>query len=235
MVTPECRNLGHDYEHDTIKVWLSLLEKGHVVWDIGSNIGLYTILTSRAVSPGGQVVAFEPSPYSYKTTLKHIEINGLEDVASVRRHAISMDDGSVLEFGISEDNSADPTNRLHRPGGKMIEVPVESLDGIMTRSEREVDFVKIDIEGAEMDALAGAEKLMTSDEWRPVILLAVHPMFLPEFGYETSQIADLVFDRDYESFGISGRRESPVNFAEYLLVPREKIDHVMDRLGWSGN
>jgi FkbM family methyltransferase len=231
-VLPEIRNLSPDYEADALNVWLKLLEKGSVVWDVGANIGLYTILSGKAIGASGSIHAWEPTPISYEITLKHIRANELGSIANVYQHAVSSTDGGTLSFGLAEGDGPDPMNRLGRPDGRKVEVPIESLDGIKGRAGRIVNFVKIDIEGAEADALDGAIELMTDPAWRPVILLAVHPMYLPEFGRTPTQIAEMVNGRQYESFDLEGRTRPPVEYAEYLLIPREKVFDIAHLLGW---
>jgi FkbM family methyltransferase len=232
-VLPKFRHLSPNYEVDTIAVWNKLVEPGGVVWDIGANIGLYSVLSGKLVGRSGEVHAFEPSPVAHGVSVEHVKLNELSGICIVSQTAVSEIDCGVVPFGIVDEEGVDPTNRLGTKIGKTIDVPTASLDGLMSRSKRAPDFIKMDIEGAEVFALRGATDVMT--KYRPVILLAVHPMFLPEFGCEVQEIASIVSKRDYASFEMNGTAKEPVEYAEYLLIPSEKVHNIRNRLGWSWN
>jgi hypothetical protein len=84
--------------------------------------------------------------------------------------------------------------------------------------------IKIDIEGAEVVALRGAESVMTAAGTRPVLLVAVHPQFLPEFGCTPRQLTELARQRRFRTFDMQGQAADPVEYAEYLWVPEENVD-----------
>ena len=224
------RHLSPDYESDTIAVWRKIVEPNCVVWDIGSNLGLYTILSGKQVGSSGEVHAFEPSPVAHRVATEHIRLNGLQGVCKVSQVAVSETDGGVLPFSIVDEGGFDPTNRLGNSSGKTIEVPAITLDGLLARSKRGPDYVKMDIEGAEVFALRGSSELMTKQ--RPIILLAVHPMFLPEFSCDANEIASMIAERSYTSVQMNGVSMPPIEYSEYLLIPNEKLTKCRDLLGW---
>ena len=230
QVLPRFRNLSPSYEAETFAVWLKLLRPGDVVWDIGANIGVYTILSGQIVGQEGAIDCWEPTPDSYESTCKHIELNGLAGFCKAHQAAVSSSDGGTMPFSIVGGKGTDPTNRLGSTQGTTIDIPIESMDGILGRSNRKPNYIKIDIEGAEVFALRGAEKVMT--ETRPTILIAVHPMFLPEFDCDAEEIAETISSHDYVTFNMNGQLCQPVEYSEYLLVPSERVPHVRRKLGW---
>lgn len=228
------RRLDPSYEKESITLWGRLLAPGDVVWDVGSNYGLYTVLSGLAVGPTGRVVGWEPSPVASATATDHVAANGLSGWCVVRQAAVS-DTPGVLPFSVSASDGNDPTNRLGT--GKMgntIDVPVETLDGAWQAGERPPQYLKIDVEGAEVFALRGGTKLFAPGGPRPTVLLAVHPMFLPEFGCDPNELADFVTRSGYTSFSTAGDPTAPTEYAEYLLVPDERREAVCRRLGWVG-
>jgi FkbM family methyltransferase len=233
VMSNQYRQLGADYEADTLKLWVKLLQPGSTVWDVGANIGIYSIISSKLVGAEGEVQSWEPTPVSSEITRRHVALNQVSDWCHVNQAAVGSDDGSSVKFGLVSDESTDPTNRIGASTGKMIEVPMVSLDGELGRRKRRPDFAKIDIEGAEILAIRGAKALMTEADARPVILLAVHPMFLPEFGSDAQELACMVSQRGYTAFNTDGKVAQTLEYNEYLLVPSEKIEITKKKLGWS--
>jgi hypothetical protein len=87
----------------------------------------------------------------------------------------------------------DPTNRISTKFGDVINVPVETLDGYYADTGSRPDVIKIDIEGAEVLALRGAANVLAPGaSTRPTLMVAVHPMFLPEFGCSPADLEPLL-------------------------------------------
>lgn len=223
------RSLDPNYEAEALSTWLSLLSPGDTVWDVGGNIGLYALLSARAVSARGRVVSWEPSPDTFAVLADHVAANGLADRITMRNAAVADRPGS-LSFAVAAAGECDPTNRLTADGAG-IRVPVETLDDRLASGERPA-AVKIDIEGAELLALRGATAMFAPEGPRPVILLAVHPMFVGEFGYAVADIAEFFRGVRYTGYSLGGALADPVEYAEYLLIPTEKTSQVMSRLRW---
>jgi len=226
----ELRHLDPNYEADTIQAWLALLAPGETAWDVGANIGLFTLLAGQQVGPTGRVITWEPSPVTCRITRDHVIANNLSEIVTVHQAAISDRAGS-MPFSVSSDYS---TDRLggEQQGSNTIHVRVETLDSHLSAGTPVPVCVKIDVEGAEVFALRGAKELMSIGGPRPIILLAVHPMFLPEFNCRPEELVELTAKADYLSFSMIGELASPTEYAEYVLVPREKEMQTKQKLGW---
>lgn len=234
VLLPAYRNISPNYEQEALEVWRKLVKRGSVVWDIGANIGIYTIISGRLVGTSGEVVGFEPTPFTHQVAEKHIELNKLTSHCRVEPFAVSDQDGATLDFQVCQSQGSDevnPTNRLGtEPTATTVKVSVVSLDGLAMRLQRKPAVLKIDIEGAEVHALRGASLLLRSI--RPIIQLAVHPMFLPEFNCAPDEIASIVTENNYISLDIYGRPSPPTQYAEYILIPRENIRDACLLLNW---
>ena len=156
------------YEGEKQRVFQDLVKPGSVVYDVGANVGFYTLLGSVLSGEGGRVYAFEPVPRNLGYLERHVRMNGL---SNVRVFDVAMGAGSgVARFSLASNASM---GHLGGGDGEEIEVRVEALDGLIRREGlRAPTLVKCDIEGAEAGFLRGAE--VTLREMRPAVLLATH-------------------------------------------------------------
>ncbi|MBE3602072.1 FkbM family methyltransferase [bacterium] len=151
-----------------------LLKPGMTFFDVGANVGFFSVIAARLVGPGGRVVAFEPLPSNARALAHNARLNGFRNVA-VRQEALAATNGEAAFL-----LSAEPTWGKLSDAGKPPDqhdgettVAVRRLDGVIERDRLPVpDVMKIDVEGAEVDLLAGAER--TLRERRPVILMELH-------------------------------------------------------------
>lgn len=129
-----------------------LIQPGMVAADVGANIGLLTLVMAWSTGPGGQVIAFEPEavPRSNLEKMKHL--NGLSWV-EVRDQAVGEKPGQ-LTFHVSDIIGHSSLYALpESEGSREIQVQVVRLDDVAPKGR--MDVVKIDVEGAELDVLAG--------------------------------------------------------------------------------
>lgn len=134
-----------------------LLRAGETVWDIGAHCGYTTLIESKAVGAGGRVVAFEPNPRNRHLLGLHLKWNQAANV-TVLPYAISGADGE-LSFGWEGDQRASSISS--HLGGMGWKVPVRHIDGLIASGEAPAPTVlKIDVEGAELELLRGAARLL---------------------------------------------------------------------------
>ena len=145
------------------------LKKGDVVYDLGANVGFYTLLLAHLVGPEGHVYAFEPYPESAETTRHNLAINGFDHVTVIIK---AVADKPGLEW--FEMDTTPTTYRLgEKRGQRGMQVAVTSIDALLEKGElRPPDFVKIDVEGAEKRVLLGMKS--TLGLHRPTIVCEVH-------------------------------------------------------------
>jgi len=183
------------YEPEVQAAISRLIKPGMTVWDLGANVGFYTLAFSRLVGPDGQVVAFEPSAMNVGFLLKHIQLNRCENVV-VYQSAVGADSGFTsfanhAGSGAMSHVSAAPTGYV---------VATVSIDHVLSaHPEWRPDVVKIDVEGAEGSVLAGGSTLFSSPE-APVLVLSVH-------GLSASrECMQLLGDHGYAVISAGGER-----------------------------
>jgi FkbM family methyltransferase len=141
------------------------LKSGGSMIDVGANYGLFSLAASKLTGPSGRVLAFEPAERTHALLLKNVELNGLRNV-DVLRVALSNSSGSARLY-----HHDDPTrNSLGQmPGGDFEDVPLGTLDNIVKdRGILSVDFLKIDVEGADELVCRGSSELLAKH--KPTVL-----------------------------------------------------------------
>lgn len=154
------------YEREKQRIMAKWVSRGMVVGDIGANTGFHTLLLSRRVGATGQVHAFEPAPRNLSFLSQHLTLN---KISNVTLHASALSDHVGQAFF---DTSPGAYQGRLDPAGRTA-VSVTTLDHLWENGTLPpVDLLKIDIEGAEVRALRGGERLLR--RFRPTVFLATH-------------------------------------------------------------
>jgi FkbM family methyltransferase len=168
-----------------------LLRPGMVVYDVGANVGFTAVLAARLVTGAGQVVCFEPLPGNARQVAHNAALNGFGHVL-VRQEALGKEDGEAAFTLSGSPTWGKLTAAGPAPGAAagVTRVPVCRLDAVVAEAGLAApDLIKMDVEGAEADVLAGAAQTLAAA--RPVLLVelhgtnrAVHDALVP-LGYTT--------------------------------------------------
>jgi len=224
--------LWDGFENAEYELAKKIVQPGMTVLDIGAHKGFYTLLLSRRVGAEGRVLAFEPSRRERARLKVHVRGNSCHNV-SIFDFALGQneDEGTLFvvrgpETGL---NSLRPQGEGVRSNGE--KVRIRSLDAVLSEAAvSQVDFVKIDVEGAELSVFSGANRLLTATP-RPLILAEVSDVRTKQWGYEAKNILSAL-----ESLGFTWMAVRPAgmlapadtrqNFydANFLAVPEERMD-----------
>jgi FkbM family methyltransferase len=174
------------------------VHQGETALDIGANIGYFTLLMAHRVGSRGRVHSFEPNSPVCQRMAQHVLKNGFEDRVIVHDCAVSNVSGSI-QLSIYDDPGL--SSILPRPDieGTVVEARVVTLDGLFSSGEIGVpDFIKIDVEGAELFVLEGGEELIR--QVRPIIVTEISPEQKKLFDYTATDIRQWAHEHSY-SFG----------------------------------
>ncbi|MHB8468726.1 MAG: FkbM family methyltransferase [Gaiellaceae bacterium] len=169
------------------------LKSGEVFLDVGAAAGLYTLLAARIVGSEGCVYAFEPLPASADLVECNARSNAFPQV-HVLRKAVSSTSGAGF---LLIDAEANHSRLLTTPADNAIAVEVVTIDELVdAQAIRPPNFVKVDVEGAELDVLHGMRR--TIKRHRPSLLIELHwvgPSFVKLAnellgGYDLSPLSD---------------------------------------------
>jgi len=155
------------YEREKLDQLASLLPAGGVCYDLGAQAGYHAVLASKLAGGSGIVYAFEPLPRNQIFLRRNLELNAIRNVIVVAA-AVTDRDGELC-FDPGAGFMAGHLNMQ----GEGIRVRAVSLDQwIYQEGARPPDVIKIDVEGAELSVLGGAERVIR--ERRPAVLLDTH-------------------------------------------------------------
>ena len=165
-------------EQEILQLFISSLRGGDVFYDIGANIGLYSIILAKVVGTSGQVIAFEPGTEADEHLRDNVEANALTNVRCFQR---ALGDRSGHEKFYKGQGNADSS--LVRPptgaymGHEMVDV-VEGDRLVESENLPLPSAVKVDVEGNEYAVLKGLSQTLQQPCCR-MISCEVHPALLP--------------------------------------------------------
>ncbi|MFZ4058244.1 MAG: FkbM family methyltransferase [Ferruginibacter sp.] len=192
------RYFPSNYEADNFEFLKASVKPGSVVLDIGAHIGLFSVIAAKYMQQKGKVFAFEPTQNTYLLLEQTIAMNVLHEVIFPVKEAMSKETGTIT-FYVSE-NEADNSNSLisYKQDRQLegIEVSVDTIDNFASEQGlRAIDFIKIDVEGAEFDTLRGGTTIFKTH--RPHCILAIHPEPIAKKGDQLADIYDYIQQLKY--------------------------------------
>jgi FkbM family methyltransferase len=214
-----------------------MLQPGMTVLDAGAHHGLYTLLASRRVGKRGRVIAFEPSPRERKRLRRHLWLNRSKNVA-VESCALGDAHREAELFLVT--GREDWCNSLRAPqiDARTTTVPVEleRVDGVMEKlGITRVDFIKLDVEGAELSILQGARATLAAS--RPVILAEVQDLRTRPWGYAAREIIYFLERAGYKWYALTANSNlQPISAqlktynANLVALPEERSDGIREML-----
>jgi len=223
------RYFPSDYEKQNFRFLREQVKPGDVVLDIGAHIGLFSVAASTLIRPTGKLFAFEPADQTIPLLLKTIVLNDAGEWISVNHAAIGKKSG-MATFYVS-DIKGDNSNSMvsYKEDRKLYpkQVALYSIDEFASEQHIEkVRFIKLDVEGVELDALKGAKQVLATH--KPACIVAVHPEPVMARGDRLEDIYDLITSFNYHiSDGVNPiEREAFCKNRDLIdlhITPKEKL------------
>jgi FkbM family methyltransferase len=215
---------GRFEEHLTNFFVRNLRPDSHSI-DVGSNFGFFTCLMAR-FSSKGRVLGIEPDERIYRIARDNVEINGFAEYASVVHAAAGKSDDDVDLFrrvGRSANTSivrapqalTDPKGE---PACERFTAKGIRLDDLLDRMAGRVDFVKIDVEGAEPLVIEGAHKTIASNPGIQIVM-EWSPGQIRDAGFDVSEFADKLAALQLSAFEPEDHGLRLVSFSDLLNMP----------------
>jgi FkbM family methyltransferase len=184
----------NEYEDDAFFVQ-KFIKPGMTALDIGANVGFFTLMMARLAGDSGRVHAFEPSRTTLEKLRRNIEENAFQNITILEVALSDRVEERALHH--DEDPSQNRFGQVVSPAGEE-KVACRPLDAELGPGAT-FDFVKIDVEGAELLVFRGAEKLLAANPHAP-ILCEFNDANARSLGFSIAELARFFLDRDYRLF-----------------------------------
>lgn len=214
------------YEADTVDLVRKVTKSGMVALDIGANVGYYTRLLSTLVGSSGHVFAFEPNPHIFSLLRRNTgKLNNVSLVEMAVGHivgqatlydSLSESGGASLRYDAREVADLRAVHLGQTLAPRLVEnlpsasykVRTTSVDSYLAeRHIPEVNVVKIDIEGAEMDALRGMEDFVQRSK-EMTMFIELNPRTLRQFDSSPLELWSKLCDMNFKIMAINRKRGS---------------------------
>jgi len=216
-----------------------VLRPGMTVFDIGAHIGQFTLLFASLVGPSGRVFAFEPCDSTMRRLKAHILLNGFNNVITEKVAVYSINSSHVKlnifpqrysfwnTIGKPKMFSRDHPNQIE-PVDQEVVRTVTINEYCRSRRIQALDYLKVDVEGAELDVLKSCSGLLKRGAIR-YIQFEVSQAMVKGMGRDGTEVFKLLKDFGYEChpISVSGELQPPVTrndafFANFIAMPKGK-------------
>jgi len=209
---------GIGFEHSELSLVKQFVQKDDTFFDVGANIGVYTLLASQLAGEGGHVHSFEPLSDANELLRSNVRLNQCGNV-TINPVAIGEENGEVPIY-INAQNALSSLGNTNR--GKIIKsqtVQILTLDTYAKGAGvSKLDFLKIDVEGFEGHVLRGAEKLIESSPNLVVMSELAKKNFAP-LGFSVKDVLDWMRKHGFDIWMIGNQT------LKLYPVPEEMMDY----------
>ncbi len=171
-------------------------KQGEVFVDVGAHIGLYTLRAAREVGPTGRVIAVEPDPQSYCILKDNVALNNLHNVLVVNA-ALSDASGQKTFYACTDPSLSGFELQSNARLREVRTVKTLTLDELVRIAEvSDVNWIKLDVEGAETKVLHGGANLLANAKKLRVIVESSNGdamEYLKQFGFETRYLGEIYY------------------------------------------
>ena len=213
-----------DYEQENFEFLRKHVQPGDNILDIGAHIGLFSTAAAQLTGNNGKVYAFEPAAETQQLLKQTIAINHFEKLIEPHDEAMGAKSGKTTFYvsAIKGDNSNSLVSYKDDRKLHAMEVNMFSIDDfVKSKSLQSLAFIKIDVEGAEYDALMGAAN--TLKNLRPACIVAIHPEPIATKGDSLEKIYDLITGSGYDIY-----YQEKIITKPFFCSNREMIDlHIL--------
>jgi FkbM family methyltransferase len=202
---PPIETLNFDYyEKDESQMMYNLIEDGFTIFDIGANIGWYSIGITKAKN-NIKIFAFEPILKTYKNLLANIELNKSQNIQTFNMGLHKEKTQLIFYFYPEISGNASSVNLSTESNPEIIKCDVDTMDNfIKEQNVTKLDFIKIDIEGAELFAFEGG--INTIKKFKPIVFTEMLRKWSAKFGYHPNKIIEIFNKINYNCFVVKENR-----------------------------
>jgi FkbM family methyltransferase len=197
------------------------IKSKYVVFDIGANIGYYSLLMSKLVGEEGEVHIFEPTTYAFERLRKNINLN-----QSLPSHNIKLNNKGLSSRGENKEESFESrfSARLLAHDEKELIEFVTLDDYFSTLNLDVVDFIKIDVDGYDFEVIKGGAKIF--QKYKPMVMAEICNKVLKQRGVDVKQYLNLYLEYGYTTCEI-------LEISELITIERLIKDSRIENCSWN--
>jgi FkbM family methyltransferase len=223
----------YEFEKNETKAWVNMATGSKFIFDIGSNFGYYSLLAAET-NPDCVLHAFEPAPMTFMKLQKNVQLNGYTNIVC-NNIGLSNSRGVLPLYLANDDNSG--MTSLSKPqsfSGEVVNVSVEIFDEFINElNSRQVDLVKIDVEGNEFNVLNGMRNALST--CRPVVFIEILEAHLNRFDSSSFDVLSFFRALNYRGYefdpkGLLVEISHPKDVGLAIFVPIDKSESVLQKL-----
>jgi FkbM family methyltransferase len=205
-----------DYEKNDSEMIEKLVNEGDTFFDIGSNYGWYSINIALARRES-KIFCFEPLPTTYSTLIGNIKLNSSHNITA-HNFGFSNKRGEFTFYYNSEGTgNASLANLTERCDSAKVRCMVRTLDDYTEETGCKVDFIKCDVEGAELMVFEGGERTIRRDH--PIVFCEILRKWAAKFNYNPTQIFELFWKLGYQAFTVKDER-----FVDVITIDHKTVE-----------
>ncbi len=188
-----------NYEFNETNLIKKVIKTDWTVIDVGANFGWYSMHFAHLVGKNGKIFSFEPVPETYEELNSNIKLNSFQNIKAFNL-ALGNKDGAI-SFGVANFDGGSGASSEFLNYSKRIQTNMRKLDDIIKEEKiNKVDFIKLDIEGGELNMLKGSEQLLK--RFRPKILIEIVDMHCQRFGHSPLDVYNFLINKGYKGLFI---------------------------------
>jgi FkbM family methyltransferase len=196
---------GHYHERYEADLVQMLLSGDDIFWDVGANVGYFTLVAATALANRGQIIAFEPGKNAYERLSENLVLNAYENIRTFPVAVTDREGEAVLHLGEDiADSSANLYQAAQAQAGQEVCRTVSLDHFLAAEGLRPPDLIKLDAEGAELAVLHGAQRLLTASP--PLWLMEMEEKNLAAAGASKAAVAQFLTGCGYRAAHLSKGR-----------------------------
>jgi FkbM family methyltransferase len=207
------RGINKIVDETPLKLLVNLSKHADVVFDVGANVGVISVILAKKMKPGSVIHSFEPAPISFKYMADTARVQQGNAKIIANNYAISSSNGK-LHFTNDGDSC---TNHISDgPQAGTIAVEAVTLDWFCQTNNVVPQVIKVDVEGAEYWALEGMQKMLKNNNVQ--VLMEIYQGFLMDHNITGEMFAHVINGIGYKVFNTKGEQINPEKIVRTTCV-----------------
>jgi FkbM family methyltransferase len=202
IIPIEILNFG-DYEQECMDMMMRLIKPSFNIFDVGANIGWYSMNFAKCIS-GVKLFAFEPMAKTFNYLTRNIELNEISSIEKYNFGFSNEEKELTFYYDFEGSGNSSMANLSEKKHIQEITCKVTTLDKFTQRENIAVDFIKCDVEGAELFVFTGGEA--TLRQHKPIIFTEMLRKWSAKFNYHPNEIIEFLQTLGYRCFIIKENR-----------------------------